>query len=107
MGVVGELGNFFNVRGGTGKSLEDLTDVSTLLHGDDSELILFVDPHEESLGVIKEDTSARWPVTVKTASCKVLVSLPNIKRNGTLVSLFKSINFAAGYLKVIPENSVY
>merc|ERR1719167_1537 len=33
----------------TGQTLENAADVATLLHGDDSELILFVDPGEEGL----------------------------------------------------------
>lgn len=53
---------------GTGESLEDSSDVSTGLHGDDTELILFIDPDEEGLVVIVEDTSAIGPVTVETAS---------------------------------------
>jgi len=46
------------------------------LHGDDSELILLVDPDQESLGVVVEDTSARWPVSVEVASLKESVTLP-------------------------------
>merc|ERR1712038_107453 len=37
------------------KSLKDTLDISTLLHGDDSELILFIDPDKEGLGIIVED----------------------------------------------------
>ena len=78
MVVVGELGNLLDTGSGTAESLEDLTDVSSLLHGDDSELILLVDPDKESLGIVVEDSSARWPVTVKSAGLEVFVSLPKI-----------------------------
>ena len=73
--VVGELGNILNSSSGTGKSLKDFSDISSLLHGDDSELILFVDPDEESLLVVVEDASAFWPVSVKTAGIKEAVTL--------------------------------
>ena len=74
--VVGELADGFNVSGSSAESVEDLEDTSSLLHGDDSELILLIDPDEESLGVVVEDTSARWPVSVEVASSKESVSLP-------------------------------
>ena len=47
----------------SGKSFKDALDISALLHGDDSELILLIDPDEESLGVVVEDASALWPLT--------------------------------------------
>ena len=78
--VVGE----FNIGGlemcnGSAESIENLNDTSSILHGNDSELILFVDPDEESLGVIMEDTSSGWPVSVKVASSQESVSLPIFK----------------------------
>jgi hypothetical protein len=38
-------------------------------------LILFVHPHEESLGIVVEDTTARGPVTVEAASLEEAVTL--------------------------------
>ena len=73
---VGELGDLLDGGGGAGKTSEDLSDVSAWLHGDDSELILFIDPDEEGLVVVVEDSSAGWPVTVETAGSEVLVALP-------------------------------
>jgi hypothetical protein len=64
---------------GSAKSIEDFEDSTILLHGDDSELIFFINPNEESLGVIMEDTSTRWPVSVKVASRKESVTLPIFK----------------------------
>merc|ERR1712156_112929 len=52
----------------SGQSLKDSLDISTLLHGDNSELILFVDPDQEGLGSIVEDTSALWPVSLHTSN---------------------------------------
>ena len=78
--VVSETGDGLDLGGGSGETLEDGTDVSTLLHGDDTELILFVDPDEEGLGIVVEDTSASWPVTVKATSLKETVTLPILKR---------------------------
>jgi len=75
--VVGEASDGLDLGGGSGETLEHGADVGTLLHGDDTELVLFVDPDEESLGVVMEDTSASWPVTVKAAGLKETISLPN------------------------------
>jgi len=74
--VVGETGDCLNSLGGTRETVEDGTDVSTLLHGDDTELILFVNPDEESLGGVVEDASALWPVAVKAASFQETITLP-------------------------------
>jgi len=60
---------------GLGKSSEDLANVASWLHGDNSELILFVNPDEESLVVIVEDTSAFWPFSVESTGFKESVSL--------------------------------
>merc|ERR1712038_1540765 len=56
------------------KSLKDTLDISTLLHGDNSELILLIDPDKEGLGIIVEDTSALRPVSLHTSNSKVSVS---------------------------------
>ena len=49
-------------------------DVSTVLHGDDSELILLVNPNEESLVVVMEDTSAGRPVSVEVTGLKETIT---------------------------------
>jgi hypothetical protein len=46
------------------KSIKDFNNTSILLHWNDSELIFFVDPNQESLGVVMEDTSTCWPISV-------------------------------------------
>ena len=72
--VVGELGDGLNVLGGAAQALEDGADVSTLLHGDDTELILLVDPDQESLVSVVEDTTALGPVTLHTGYLQVGVT---------------------------------
>ena len=74
--VVGELASLLDLVDSSAESVEDLTDISTVLHGDDSELILLVHPDKESLGIVMEDTSSRWPVTVESTSLKESVSNP-------------------------------
>merc|ERR1712001_764214 len=44
------------------------------LHGDDSKLILFVDPDKECFGSVVEDTTALWPVTLHTSYLQVWIS---------------------------------
>ena len=79
MAVVSKLSSGLDRAGGTAETLEDSADVSTLLHGDDTELILLINPDEEGLGVIVEDTSALGPVAVKTAGIEEAITLPRIK----------------------------
>ena len=57
-----------------GKTGEDTLDITSLLHGDDAGLVLLVDPHEEGLGVIVEDSTALGPVTLHTSDSQVTVS---------------------------------
>merc|ERR1719158_1460236 len=58
----------------TGETSEDTLDVTALLHRDDSHLILLIDPEQEGLGFIVEDTTSFRPVTLHTGNSKVSVS---------------------------------
>merc|ERR1719220_501800 len=57
-----------------GKSLKDFLNISTLLHGNDSELIFLVNPDEEGLLVVVEDATTLRPVTLHTSNSQVPVS---------------------------------
>ena len=57
-----------------GQSFEYTPDISTLLHGNDSKLILFIDPDKECFGCVVEDTTALWPVTLHTSYLQVWIS---------------------------------
>jgi len=74
MFVVGELSLGLNLVGGISESRENLFDVGTLLHGNNSELILLIDPDKESLGVVVIDSSSLWPVSLETAGFKIFIS---------------------------------
>ena len=76
--VVGELSDCLDSGSSTGKTIEDSMDVSAWLHRDDSELILLIDPDKEGLVIVVENSSARWPVTVKSASFEEAVTFPII-----------------------------
>ena len=78
MFVMSKLKILFNLSGSSLQSAENFLDISTVLHRNDSKLILFVDPDEESLVVVVEDTSARWPVSVQVSCCQESVSFPII-----------------------------
>merc|ERR1719210_3130497 len=56
------------------KPLEDLLHISSLLHGDDAELVLLVDPDEESLVLVVEDATTLRPVTLHAGNSQVPVS---------------------------------
>ena len=74
--VVGELGVLLDVGSSAGESVEDGVDVSAWLHRDNSELILLINPHKESLVVVVEDTSALGPFSVEVACLQESISLP-------------------------------
>merc|ERR1719402_92912 len=57
-----------------GQSAEHFPNVSSLLHGDDAELILLVDPDEEGLLCVMEDATTLRPVTLHTSNGQVPVS---------------------------------
>ena len=65
------LDGFTNSGDTLGEPLEDSLDVTSLLHGDDTELILLIDPDQEGLGIIVEDTTALRPVTLHTGNLQV------------------------------------
>jgi hypothetical protein len=70
-----ELDNLFNFSSTAGKTLKDSSNVGTRLHTDDSELILLVDPDQESLVFVVENSTTVGPVTVEAASLQESVSL--------------------------------
>ena len=70
-----EASYLFNLGGSNSKSAENCANVSTHLHGDDSQLVLFVNPDKEALGSVVEDSSATGPVTVQSASFQEAISL--------------------------------
>jgi hypothetical protein len=72
---VSETSHLFNLGAGDGESSEDSTDISAILHGDDSQLVFLVDPDEERFCGVVEDSSAFWPVTVKSAGFKEAITL--------------------------------
>merc|ERR1719249_210076 len=57
-----------------GQPAEHFPNVSSLLHGDDAELILLVDPDEEGLLGVVEDSTTLRPVTLHTSNSQVPVS---------------------------------
>merc|ERR1712156_57785 len=54
-----------------GEAFKDTLDITTLLHGNDTELILFINPDEESFILVMENTTALWPVTFHTSNLQV------------------------------------
>merc|ERR1719317_1769476 len=57
-----------------GEPGEDFFHISSLLHGDDAELVLFVDPDQEGLLGVVEDTTSLGPVALHTSNGKVPVA---------------------------------
>merc|ERR1719198_23938 len=80
-----------NDIGGLGESLEDVDDVVTLLHGDDTHVVLFVDPDEEVLGLVVEDTTGIGPVATASGGEKEggvgLLEKVSVGAEGFFVSL--------------------
>lgn len=68
-----EIQLLLNDGSSSAKSVKHLTNVGSLLHGDDAKLIFFIHPDEEGLGVVVEDTTATGPVALQATGCKILV----------------------------------
>jgi len=45
---------------------KDLFDIAIFLHGDDSDVVFFVDPDQKVLGAVVPDTSSIWPISGHT-----------------------------------------
>ena len=73
--VVQELGLLLDSPGSARETLEDLADICSLLHRDDAEFIFLIDPHEECLFSVVEDSTTLGPVPVQSASIKEPISL--------------------------------
>ena len=96
--VIGEFCLGLNLVGSISKSLENLEDVGSLLHGDNSKLILFVNPHKESLGIVMEDTTGFGPVALETATFEILVTTLEEEVIGNKLGL---LGFGHGAKRVI------
>merc|ERR1719429_1004900 len=68
------LDGLLNSLDAAGEAGEDSLDVATFLHGDDTGLVLLIDPEKEGLGVIVEDSTTLGPVTLHTSDSQVTVS---------------------------------
>lgn len=73
--VVRERQGVVEDRHHAGETIEDLADVSALLHRDDAELVLLVGPHERRLVGVVEDAAAARPVVVGTDDLEEAVTL--------------------------------
>merc|ERR1712045_548559 len=58
----------------SGQSFEYTLGITSLLHGNDSELILLINPDKECFGFIVEDSTAFWPVTLHTSYLQVWIT---------------------------------
>lgn len=68
--VTGEWSLFLDGLDSLDETLQDLSDVSSLLHGDDTEMVLLVAPDKEGLLVVVEDSTSLWPITASVGGLK-------------------------------------
>jgi hypothetical protein len=64
MVVMGKFSYFLNDSAGIAQALEHSTDVGSRLHGDNAELVFLINPDEEGLGLVVENTTTLGPVAV-------------------------------------------
>jgi len=103
MVIMGELADFLNGCSSSAKSVEDSLDVGAWLHGNDSQLIFFIDPDKECLFIVVEDTSSGWPVLVQVGGSKIFVTLleEEVIIDQLLLGLFvHSLEWVEGSLKI-------
>jgi len=85
--IVSEFSLCLDLSSCDGESTENSSNVSSLLHRDDSELILLVDPDQECLFLVVENTSASWPVSVETTGLQESISFLEEEVIGNQLSL--------------------
>ena len=73
--VMCELYHLFDFLRRLSKTCEYLSDVSALLHRNNSELVFLIDPNKESLVIVVEDATTLRPVPVETGGLQEAVSL--------------------------------
>ena len=88
-----------------GQSLKDSLDITTLLHGDDPELILLIDPDQEGLGFVVEDAAALGPVTLHAGYLQVGVS--RHKEEMVIDQLLADLLIHAGQRVVVARQVTY
>ena len=77
--VIGECSLLLDLSSGDRESLENFPDVGSSLHGDDSELILFVDPDEECLPT-KAVPRARMMSSLSGCGIKPSLAFPMVQK---------------------------
>merc|ERR1712055_530859 len=68
------LDRFLDTLDSLGQPSKDSSDISSLLHRNNAELILLIDPDQESLFVIVEDTTTFRPIPLHASNSEVSVS---------------------------------
>lgn len=69
-----EFSFLFNLSTCSTQPAEDSTNVSSLLHADDSELVFFIYPHEECLFIVVIDASTLRPISIQATCFKESIS---------------------------------
>lgn len=77
--VAGEGSLGLDGLGTLDQTLKDNTDVATVLHGDDTQVIFFVDPDQEGLVVVVVDTTASGPETAGVGGLQEAVTFFELK----------------------------
>jgi hypothetical protein len=85
--IVSKLSLCLDLSSSNGESAENSSNISSLLHGDNSELILLVDPDQESLFLVVENTSTSWPVSVEATRLQESISFLKKEVIGNQLSL--------------------
>lgn len=72
--VVAEWNTLFDVIDSRGEATEDLSEITTHLHGDEAEMILFIAPDQESLVLVVVDTTSSGPEAASVGSLQEAVT---------------------------------
>lgn len=67
MMVMNILPYFLNLLSTYGQSLKYCLEIRALLHRNNFQMVFFIDPDQEGLGIVVEDASASWEISVQTS----------------------------------------
>ena len=72
--IVSETSDSLNMSCSFGKAGKHSSDISSILHRNDSKLIFFIDPHKEGLVIVMEDSSSSWPISIESTGFEEPIS---------------------------------
>lgn len=97
--IIGKLKFGFQLIHCAAETLKHLTNIRTLLHGNNAKLVFFIQPNQELLVDRMENTSSFWPITIGSSSFQKTISLERRDEAAIQQQQNKSITYQKSFKK--------